>query len=119
MGLGLGCVGWSLMGLSLACALASVQQAGLPWTLPTLADLAASLAISYVAGFLVLVAPGGLGVRELFLTWLLTPSVAAAGALSPELARGKVVLVVLLLRLAWTLAEVLLAFLLYWIRGKP
>ncbi|MFO0930697.1 MAG: lysylphosphatidylglycerol synthase domain-containing protein [Gemmataceae bacterium] len=104
-------VGWMLMGLGVMAASEAVpgaSLAGVPWR-----GVAAVLAIGYVAGFLILVAPGGLGVRELFLTWLLTPAVAEANALAVDEARGKVVLVVLLLRLAWTVAELLLAAVLY------
>jgi uncharacterized membrane protein YbhN (UPF0104 family) len=63
------------------------------------ADLAA-VAASYVAGFVVLVAPGGLGARELVLQELLTPRVGGAAA---------AVLASLVLRLVWTAAEVALA----------
>jgi hypothetical protein len=118
VGLAFGAAGWVLMGLALACGMHAVDQAGLPWVLPTLAHLLAILAVAYVASFLVLVSPGGLGVRELFLSWLLTPEVARANDLSPELAAGKVALVVVLLRLAWTAAEVVLAGLLYWTKER-
>lgn len=104
-------VGWMLMGLGVLCGAQAVPNAtlaGVPWR-----GVAAALAIAYVAGFLILVAPGGLGVRELFLTWLLTPAVAEGNGLPADEARGKVVLVVLLLRLAWTVAELLLAAILY------
>lgn len=119
LGLVLGTVSWILLGLALACSLHAVPQAGLPWTFPTVARITAILAVAYVAGFVVLLAPGGLGVRELFLTWLLTPEIAALHTLPRELARGKVVLVVLLLRLVWTTLEVLLAGFLYCTQEKP
>jgi hypothetical protein len=98
---------WPLLGVALAMALQAVPGAGLPWDVPTLAHLTAVMALSYVAGFAVLIAPGALGVREVFLTLLLTPELLALRDFSPAEARGKVLLAVLLLRLAWTSAEVL------------
>lgn len=118
MGLFLGAIGWAFMGTGTACALHAVADAGLPWTAANVAQVTGILAIGYVAGFIILIAPGGLGVRELFLTWLLTPAIAQAHDLTPALARGKVVLVVLLLRVSWTVAEVLLAGVVWPLRGR-
>ena len=69
--------------------------------------------LSYVAGFLVVVAPGGLGAREFVLATALTPRLTATtGADAAALA----VVIALLLRLVWTAAEVLLAVVLYFFR---
>jgi uncharacterized membrane protein YbhN (UPF0104 family) len=97
---------WPLFGIALALALDAVPGAGLSWDVPTLTHLTAVMALAYVAGFVVLIAPGALGVREAFLVLLLTPELAARHKLAPAVAQGKVLLAVLLLRLAWTLAEV-------------
>jgi len=113
VGLALGMAGWLCMGLALATTFHAVPGAGLPWTAEVLARLTAALALAYVAGFLVLVAPGGLGVRELFLKLLLTGELVAVHGVSAEAAAGQVVLVVLLLRLSWTVGELVLAALLY------
>jgi uncharacterized membrane protein YbhN (UPF0104 family) len=118
VGLGLAGIGWLLMGAALACTLHAVPGAGLSPSWWTIIDLTAIVAIAYVAGFIVLIAPGGLGVRELFLAWLLTPRLAVEHDLPRELAQGKVVLVVLLLRLSWTVAEVLLAAVLFPMRER-
>jgi glycosyltransferase 2 family protein len=96
---------WLLFGLALACALHTVPGAGFDWSLGRLAYLTAVMALAYVAGFFVPI-PGAVGVREFFLYELL------AGA-APEGSRAQVVLAVLLLRLAWTAAEVVLAGILY------
>jgi uncharacterized membrane protein YbhN (UPF0104 family) len=106
---------WLLFGLALACALHAVPGAGLGWSPATLAYLTAVMALAYVAGFLVPVAPGGLGVREFFLLALLAGELAARHDIPAERARGQVVLAVLLLRLAWTAAELLLAGVLYFL----
>jgi hypothetical protein len=117
-GLGLGALGWVPMTLALACALAAVPGAGLPVGPASFAWLVAVLGVSYVAGFVILISPGAIGVREWFLTVLLTPEVRLVHDLPHEEARGKVALAVVLLRLAWTAAEVLLAAALYRARGR-
>jgi uncharacterized membrane protein YbhN (UPF0104 family) len=108
-------VGWGCLGLSLRCVLlatagvasASDATPAVGGTTPDVAPAAddfpadlAAVAASYVAGFVVLVAPGGLGARELVLQELLTPRVGGAAA---------AVLASLVLRLVWTAAEVALA----------
>jgi uncharacterized membrane protein YbhN (UPF0104 family) len=113
-------LGWCLMGGALGAALRGVLGADLAWTPAALARLPAALAVSYVAGFVILVAPAGLGVREFFLTLLLAPELAALGEMGePAAARAAVVLAVLALRLAWTAAELLLAGLLYFGGVRP
>jgi len=89
---------WLCLGAALGCGLLAVGA-----TLPPAAYLVASMAIAYVAGFVVPISPGGLGVRELALSLLLARHLDA----------GRVALAVLLLRLAWTLAEGVAAGILY------
>jgi uncharacterized membrane protein YbhN (UPF0104 family) len=108
-GLVLTALTWPLLGLALAMAMQAVPGARLPWDMATLAYLTAAMALSYVAGFAVLIAPGALGVREVFLTLLLTPELLVHSDITPADARGKVLLAVLLLRLAWTAAEVVVS----------
>jgi uncharacterized membrane protein YbhN (UPF0104 family) len=108
---------WCLFGLALACAFEAVPGAHLSWEFPTLARLTAAMALGYVAGFL-LFTPGGLGVREFFLGLLLAPELVAQHGGSQEMARGRVTVVVLLLRLTWTGAELLAAGLYFWPAGK-
>ena len=67
--------------------------------------------MSYVAGFVVLVAPGGLGVRELVLEYALRPRFEPTLGLA--LADAQAVVVALILRLTWTIAEVVCALGLY------
>ena len=98
-----GC-GWCLLGISIWAGLAAVVP-----EVPTL-DLfiwlrcLGAIAMAYVGGFLIPFLPGGVGARELFLLRLL-------GGTGPEAALFAVA--VLLMRLAWTAAEVGLAALLY------
>jgi glycosyltransferase 2 family protein len=103
---------WVLMGVGVACAFQAIPGAELPWTLPVVGRLTAIMGLSYVAAFL-LWTPGGLGVREFLLGLLLAPELA--GRVDEEWVAGRVVLAVLLLRVAWTVAELLAAGALYWV----
>jgi hypothetical protein len=105
-----GACGHCLLGLSLGLTVASVvpDAPGAFETYPI--DLGAN-AIAYVAGFLVVVTPGGLGARELVLSAALAPRFASA--LGPGDAVALAIVVALLLRLTWTVAEVVLASVLY------
>jgi hypothetical protein len=107
LGLTLTACGWALLGLSfwsLACA---VLPDAPPWSWETWSRFTAFITLAYVAGFLTLPAPGGLGVRELILQRLLTPELAPL--LPPEQAAPLAAVIALLLRLLWTLAECIMA----------
>ena len=107
-----GACGHCLLGLSLGLTVLAVvpDAAGIAVTYP--ADLGAN-AISYVAGFLVVVAPGGLGAREFVLGLALAPRFA--DAMGAKEAAALAIVIALLLRLTWTAAEVTLAATLYFI----
>lgn len=99
-----GAVGWCLLGLSLGLTVRAVAPDPPPWEPDHyLADLGA-VALAYVAGFFILVAPGGLGVRELVLEYALTPQFGT----DPTLAAAQAAVIALILRLTWTVAEVIL-----------
>jgi glycosyltransferase 2 family protein len=112
-GLALTAIGWLCLGASLGAGLRGVTGEVLEPSPVLLARLTATIGLAYVAGFVVLVAPGGIGVREFFLMLLLVPELTASGKLTPEAARGLVVLTVLVLRLVWTLSELAVAAGLY------
>ncbi|WP_435009610.1 lysylphosphatidylglycerol synthase domain-containing protein [Tundrisphaera lichenicola] len=100
-------LGWSLLGLSQVAVIRGLVPSGLPpgsWPLAI-----ASVALATVAGFVVPVSPGGLGVRE----WVLWT--ALASAIDQDLA----VVAALVLRLAWVVGEVAAAALLFAIRPSP
>ncbi len=107
-----GACGHCLLGLSLGLTVLSVDPAAASIAETFPADVGAS-AIAYVAGFVVLVAPGGLGAREFVLATALAPRFAAT--IGTEQAAALAVVIALLLRLVWTVAEVVLAGTLYFI----
>lgn len=115
-GLLLGSCGWALLGLSLGCTIRAVlPERVLSESHLYFADLA-SVAISYVIGFII-PTPGGLGSREYVLQKVLAlryePFVG-------EQALKMSVLAALALRLAWTVAEVGLGSILYlWKPTQP
>jgi glycosyltransferase 2 family protein len=65
----------------------------------------------------VLVAPGGLGVRELVLQQALTRRFAST--MDEPAAAGMAVVVALVLRLVWTVAELIVATMLWLRKGRP
>lgn len=104
--------GWVLLGLSLWLVVQAVTPDG-PALAPDvfLQDLGAA-SLSYVAGFVVLVSPGGLGAREFVLQRVLAPQLApAAGSDAAAVAAA----VAVVLRLVWTAFEVAWALGLLWL----
>lgn len=95
-------VGWSIMGLSLWAVLRAIPVLALdPW-FELWPRLTASVSLAVVAGFLSLL-PSGLGVRELILNELMKePFGTTVAAVS-----------VILLRLIWLLAELVVSAILY------
>ncbi len=108
-GLALTAVGWLLLGASFAATLRGIVGADWPLFDVRTARLPAIMGLSYVIGFVVFIAPGGLGVREFLLTLLLTPELVGVQGMGIEDARATVVLAVLVLRLVWTTAELITA----------
>lgn len=113
-GLVLTTIGWALLGASTWAALRATAPA-LPWTWALAGRVTAFMGIAYVIGFAVLVMPGGLGVRELFLTLLLAPELVRELGLGEEEARRTVLAAVVVLRVSWTVAELLTAAVVWWL----
>jgi hypothetical protein len=111
-----GACGWCLLGLSLALVIRAVVPDMPPLADTYPADLGA-VTVSYVAGFVILVAPGGLGVREWVLQVTLAPRFVEP--LGSPAAAAMAVIIALILRLTWTVAEVALALTLYFIHPRP
>jgi uncharacterized membrane protein YbhN (UPF0104 family) len=106
-----GC-GWGLLGLSLWATHQAILAEPQELTVPLWARYTAMIGLAYVAGFLVVFLPSGVGVREVVLQALLTPELHHAGLASAE-AAGLAALAVVLLRVAWTTAELVAAAGLY------
>lgn len=109
---------WWGMGASLWAVLYNVLPEPLAFTPELWARLTAYMALAYIAGFVILLVPSGLGVREFFLMLFLVPEITARFGDQPGDARALAVLAVILLRLVWTAAEVVLTAFLYWLPGQ-
>jgi uncharacterized membrane protein YbhN (UPF0104 family) len=104
-------LGWFVIGGSLWATLRAIGVEGADFP-SDLLRLTAVASLAVVAGFLSLI-PGGLGVRDLVLTTLLAPHLAAVGFPAPQ---GTALAAAVLLRVVWLIAEVLLAAILYPLR---
>lgn len=97
-------IGWWIHGLSLACVMIAVGAdesvlLRLPvWTLAVTAGV--------VMGFIALIAPGGLGIREAFITAIIQQL--------PDVSDSQAIAAAILLRIVWFTTEVIIASALYW-----
>ncbi len=98
-------LGWCLLGMSLYLTVLAIMP---EFPFHYEGDVA-SVTASYVVGFIILVAPGGLGPREFVLVKCLEPRLIELTA-NPA---GQAVVLALMLRLVWTAFEVVLAGSLY------
>jgi glycosyltransferase 2 family protein len=103
---------WFLMGASVWTALQATNLAP-PWGGEAWLRYTAFIALAYVAGFVIIWMPSGLGVREAVLVLLLVPDLSQRLGLDPEAARGYAWGVVFLVRLVWTAGELTTVGLLY------
>ena len=108
-------LGWLLLGLSLGLTLAALVPDSTQVSMLDPRGILAAVALSYVAGFAALIVPGGLGAREFLLQTMLAAQLVAAGV--TDSAAISVVAAVML-RLVWTVAELLLGAAL-WALAKP
>jgi uncharacterized membrane protein YbhN (UPF0104 family) len=106
-GLAWSTLGWVLLGLSQVAVIRSLMPEGLPAAAWPLAI--ASVSLATVAGFVVPIAPGGLGVRE----WVLWTALASV------IDRDLAVVAALVLRLTWVAAEVVAALVFLPLRPRP
>jgi hypothetical protein len=112
-GLAITACGWALLGLSLLTVLQAMLPVPTPWSAELWARCTAYAALAWVGGFMFIPSPGGMGVREAILEQMLTPEIRR---LAPgEDASFWAVIVVLVLRLLWTLAEIIMVLLVAWL----
>jgi hypothetical protein len=114
-GLGMTAGSWFFLSASLWMAVQAVLIDPPAWNFARWFYSTAYLALAYVGGFIILLVPSGLGVRELLLTPFLAVELERGGDLSAGDARALALLVVLVLRMVWTLAEILLIAAIYWV----
>ena len=109
---------WCLFAVSLSCVLQALIPGRLGWSFDLWVRLTAYLSAAYIAGFVIILVPSGLGIREFFLTLFLVPMLRPVLGEDAEEARAIVVLAVLVLRLVWTSSELVLSGILYCLRGQ-
>jgi hypothetical protein len=114
-GLALAGCGWWLHGAAVWCGLKAVMADPVAFTGETWAKCTAFYALAQAIAFCVVLVPGGLGVRELLLQQLLAAGFATALGVH---AAHITAVAVLLLRLAWTAADLLAAAAAYWLRSR-
>jgi hypothetical protein len=104
-GLPLTACGWLMQGGALWVLVEGVAPGVWPTPASAWVRCTAYVALAYAAGFLVLAAPGGLGVRDFLLQQFLAADLARV--MGPEQAAATAVVVVaLLMRLLWTAVDV-------------
>jgi glycosyltransferase 2 family protein len=103
--------GWLLLGLSVWMVMQGIRPETVAFSWDDWIRVTAINCLSYVLGFIVLVAPAGGGVREYVTTVLLAHVLVAT--MPMPIAEGLAVVVALVVRIVWTLAELVLGVLLY------
>ena len=111
-GLTLTSFNWLLFGVGLWAVLQGTLKEPPPWSWEAWGRFIAYMGVAYVAGFVIPV-PGGLGVREVLLTFFLLHELTGPLQAEGDMPRATVELAVVVLRLVWTTAEVLAAGILY------
>jgi uncharacterized membrane protein YbhN (UPF0104 family) len=114
---------WFFMGASLWAVLRAANIAP-DWSGDSWLRYTAYLALAYVSGFVILILPSGLGAREALLLVLLVPDISQRHGIGVEEARPLAALVVVLLRVVWTAAELVTVAAVYWLpasflQGQP
>jgi glycosyltransferase 2 family protein len=108
---------WFLFGLSLFFVLRAIGGEPVGWSWRSWWRDAGGVAVAYVSGFVILLVPSGLGIREFLLRLFLIQTLPSRIPMAEEAVRATASLAVLVLRLVWTSADVAIAALLYWLPG--
>src|SRR5262249_31496864 len=106
---------WLLLGASTWAVFQAVLTEPPAWDWATWIRYSAIMALAYVAGFVIVVVPSGLGVREFLLTLLLIPEVRPLLRPGDADAEVTVLLAVVLLRVIWTAAEMVMVAIVCWL----
>jgi hypothetical protein len=108
-----GC-GWLFLGASQWAVLQSILPASEPLTWQSWLRYTSYVGLAYVAGFVVIPLPNGLGVREFFLYAFLSEELARYHGMDIAMARVESTAAVLLLRVSWFVAEMVIDAIVYW-----
>jgi uncharacterized membrane protein YbhN (UPF0104 family) len=111
--------GWFLLSASLWAILQGMLTDPPVWSLAHWVHSTAYLGLAYVAGFIILVVPSGIGVRELLLIPFLASDLERLPNTPESKARALAILAVVGLRIVWTTAEVSTIAILYWVPVAP
>jgi hypothetical protein len=114
-GLVLSCGAWVLLSASMIAVFQAVLPGSVDWSIATWGRHTALFAVGYVSSFLIFWMPGSFVVREYSLTLFLVPEIVATTDLGGAEAPLAVMIAVVILRLIWMLAEVLISAALYWL----
>jgi glycosyltransferase 2 family protein len=115
---------WFLFAVSLWTVLQGITPEPPPWTWSGWSYMAGYLSLSYVAGFIILIIPNGLGIRELLLSPFLAIELERLPGMSQSQACALAALAVIALRAVWFVAEMVMVAIVYWLPapnsgGKP
>jgi uncharacterized membrane protein YbhN (UPF0104 family) len=116
-GLVLTAVGWLILGASLWAVLRSILSEADDLTISSLGVYSGLLALAYVAGFVIVLVPSGLGIREGFLRIFLLHELVLHLGFDKSKATTFAALATVILRLVWTAAEVIIVAIVYWFPG--
>lgn len=108
---------WLVLGASLWAVMEAVLPGRVVVSPALWGRYSAYLGTAYVAGFVIVLVPSGLGVREFFLKLFMTQELIARAGVPEGEARAAAAIGVLLLRVVWTLAEVAMVLCVYWLPG--
>jgi hypothetical protein len=111
-GLAMTAFGWMLLGASFWASLQAVLDEPRLMTLSEWGRLSAILSLSYVAGFMVMFIPNGLGVREFFLNMFLIPELSLHWT-GESASVVTAIWAVWLLRVVWFAAEIVATAVVY------
>jgi uncharacterized membrane protein YbhN (UPF0104 family) len=106
-----GACGYCLLALSLGLTVRALVPDVPSLSLDELTSYLGMMGLAYVSGFVVVVAPGGIGVREFVLAECLKGPLAIT--IGEEAAPGMAVVIALVLRLTWTISEMVIGLMLY------
>jgi hypothetical protein len=110
------CAGtWLLLGASVVAVFQAILKEPPVWHVDLFLGMSARFAIGYVASFLIIPVPASLGVRELFVTFFLVSEVSALTEVPGAQVVPLLSVAVLILRLIWTIAEVAISGVVYWL----